>query len=98
MGDSSAQSTCWGTVSLFTAITLLTLIGVPLFAYFYDYTALDWVLLGVLYIVTGLGITVGYHRLFTHRSFESHPWVKACLLIAVMPAGGRRASLTAICC
>jgi len=35
-----------------------------------------------LYVATGLGITVGYHRLISHRSFECHPWVKALLLIA----------------
>lgn len=28
-----------------------------------------------------MGITVGYHRMITHRSFESHPWIKACLLV-----------------
>ena len=79
MADSTTQSVCWGTAILFAAITLLTLIGVPLFAYYYDYTVLDWVLLAVLYIVTGMGITVGYHRMMTHRSFESHPWVSpAC--------------------
>ncbi|TKB33561.1 MAG: acyl-CoA desaturase [Nitrospira sp.] len=36
----------------------------------------------VLYVVTGLGITVGYHRLLAHRSFDCLPWVKAGLLIA----------------
>ena len=24
------------------------------------------------YVLTGLGVTVGYHRLFTHRSFETY--------------------------
>jgi stearoyl-CoA desaturase (delta-9 desaturase) len=33
------------------------------------------------FIVTGLGITIGFHRLLTHRSFETHPVVKAVLLI-----------------
>lgn len=28
-------------------------------------------LLIVMYLLTGLGITVGYHRLFTHKSFET---------------------------
>ena len=28
-----------------------------------------------------MGITVGYHRMITHRSFESHPWIKICLLV-----------------
>ena len=31
------------------------------------------VLLFIFWIITGLGITVGYHRLFSHRSFKAHP-------------------------
>src|SRR5207253_1880682 len=30
----------------------------------------DLVLAGVLYAVTGHGVTVGFHRMFTHRSFK----------------------------
>jgi stearoyl-CoA desaturase (delta-9 desaturase) len=30
-----------------------------------------------LYIATGLGITVGFHRLFTHRSFKTGPRTRA---------------------
>jgi stearoyl-CoA desaturase (Delta-9 desaturase) len=29
-----------------------------------------------LYLVTGLGVTVGFHRLFTHRSFATKPWMR----------------------
>jgi len=39
-------------------------------------TALHWqdiVIFVVMYIPVGLGITVGYHRLFTHRSFKTSP-------------------------
>src|SRR4051812_22309105 len=31
----------------------------------------DLVVFAVMYLLTGLGITVGYHRLFTHRSFQT---------------------------
>src|SRR5580704_14548894 len=31
----------------------------------------DLVVLAVTYVLTGLGVTVGYHRLFTHRSFKT---------------------------
>ena len=31
----------------------------------------DLVVFAVLYVLTGLGITVGFHRLFTHRSFKT---------------------------
>jgi stearoyl-CoA desaturase (Delta-9 desaturase) len=69
-------------VLLFSLITLGALVGLPVYAYFYDYTWVDWAMFGVLYVVTGLGITVGYHRLIAHRSFDCPNWVKAGLLIA----------------
>jgi stearoyl-CoA desaturase (delta-9 desaturase) len=31
----------------------------------------DLVVLGVFYVLTGFGVTVGFHRLFTHRSFKT---------------------------
>jgi stearoyl-CoA desaturase (Delta-9 desaturase) len=36
--------------------------------------AFDWTylaLFAVMYVLTGLGVTVGYHRYFTHRSFKT---------------------------
>lgn len=41
----------------------------------------DLVVLGVTYLLTGIGITVGYHRLFTHRSFKTSPAVRAVLAV-----------------
>jgi stearoyl-CoA desaturase (Delta-9 desaturase) len=32
------------------------------------------------YVATGMGITVGFHRMLTHRSFETGPALKAALL------------------
>jgi stearoyl-CoA desaturase (delta-9 desaturase) len=32
----------------------------------------DLVVLAIMYVVAGLGITVGYHRLLTHRSFQTY--------------------------
>ncbi len=36
----------------------------------------ELLILGVGYVFTGVGITVGYHRLFTHRSFETYRGVR----------------------
>jgi stearoyl-CoA desaturase (delta-9 desaturase) len=36
----------------------------------------DLVLLVVLYVITGLGITVGFHRMLTHRSFQTSKTVE----------------------
>ena len=44
----------------------------------------SWVQLGLLlgmYVLTILGITVGFHRLFTHRAFETSGPVKALLAV-----------------
>ena len=40
---------------------------------------LDIMLAAIFYVVTGFGIAVGYHRLFTHRSFQSVRWLKILL-------------------
>lgn len=70
------------TTALFGLVSAVALIGVPTFGYVYGYNWVDWTLFGVLYVATGLGITVGYHRLLSHRSFECKNWVKVVLLIA----------------
>lgn len=36
----------------------------------------------VFYLVTGLGVTVGFHRLFTHRSFTAAPALRVALAVA----------------
>jgi len=38
-------------------------------------TMTDLVMLGVGYLLTALSITIGYHRLFTHKAFEASPVV-----------------------
>lgn len=66
---------------LFWAVASATIIGIPLYWYFVGFSLFDWTLFAVMYIVTGMGITVGYHRLVAHQSFECRDWVKACLLV-----------------
>jgi stearoyl-CoA desaturase (delta-9 desaturase) len=43
---------------------------------------LDLALLATGYLVGGLGITIGYHRLLTHNAFATHPWLRYALAIA----------------
>jgi stearoyl-CoA desaturase (delta-9 desaturase) len=55
--------------TLFTAIALYT-------AYRYGLSVLDFTLFLVMYLLTLMGITVGFHRLLAHRSFKADRWVK----------------------
>jgi stearoyl-CoA desaturase (delta-9 desaturase) len=36
----------------------------------------DLAILAVMYFATGLGVTIGFHRLLTHRSFRTTPWLE----------------------
>ncbi len=42
----------------------------------------DIIVFVVMYMITGFGITVGYHRLLTHRSFATHRWMEYVLALA----------------
>ena len=41
----------------------------------------DLVVLAIGYTLTGMGVTVGFHRLFTHRSFKTRSLVRALLAV-----------------
>jgi stearoyl-CoA desaturase (delta-9 desaturase) len=41
----------------------------------------DLAIFAVLYLTTAIGITVGFHRLLTHRAFETHAWLRYTLAI-----------------
>jgi stearoyl-CoA desaturase (Delta-9 desaturase) len=43
--------------------------------------ARDIAILAVMYVAIGFGVTIGFHRLFTHRSFEAKPWLRGTLAI-----------------
>jgi stearoyl-CoA desaturase (delta-9 desaturase) len=44
--------------------------------------ATDLGIFAVMYLVTALGVTVGFHRLLTHRAFQTYAWLQR--LFAVM--------------
>jgi stearoyl-CoA desaturase (delta-9 desaturase) len=45
-------------------------------------TFTDLIMATVFYVVSGFGVTVGYHRLFAHRSFRPARWLKIVLASA----------------
>jgi stearoyl-CoA desaturase (delta-9 desaturase) len=42
---------------------------------------LDLAIFAALYMSTAIGITVGFHRLLTHRAFETKPWLRYTLAV-----------------
>ena len=41
----------------------------------------DIAVFAILYVLTGLGVTVGFHRLFTHRSFATRGWLRGVFAV-----------------
>jgi len=41
----------------------------------------DLAILAVMYLLTGVGVTVGFHRLLTHRSFQTYVWLERALAV-----------------
>jgi stearoyl-CoA desaturase (Delta-9 desaturase) len=41
----------------------------------------DLLLLAVFYVIAVLGVTVGFHRHFTHKSFKAKPWLRVAMAI-----------------
>ena len=62
-------------------VPFLGLVAVPFFLWGWGFHWADLALLLGMYVLTVLGITVGYHRLFVHRSFETHYVVKFVLAV-----------------
>jgi stearoyl-CoA desaturase (delta-9 desaturase) len=58
-------------------------------AFYRGVTAVDLALFAVLYVLTTLGITVGFHRHFAHRAFQARPALSVALgILGSMAAQG----------
>ena len=44
--------------------------------------ATDLAILAVMYLISAVGVTVGFHRLLTHRAFQTYPWLERALAVA----------------
>ncbi len=59
----------------------LAVVGVMLLAWGGWMTSVDLALLGSMYVLTALGVTIGFHRLYTHKSFATRGPIAAFFAI-----------------
>ena len=57
---------------------IATLVGVWWFAV-HGIGWVEFAVFALMFMMSGLGITVGYHRMFAHRSLRARPWVRLVL-------------------
>jgi stearoyl-CoA desaturase (Delta-9 desaturase) len=85
-GEAAITSRAWASSKLAIAtvviVPFLGFVAATGFAWYRGgITALDVGLFVAFYLLTGFGVTVGFHRLFSHQSFRAVPWLRATLAV-----------------
>lgn len=62
----------WPAIIMFGLTTGLMVTVFPLYAWHHDFSASAWVWFGVFLYFSGLSITGGYHRLWSHKAYQAH--------------------------
>jgi stearoyl-CoA desaturase (delta-9 desaturase) len=68
VGNESLDRFLTGTVTVLPVLALFV-VGWQVWGDWLGYS--DLIVFAIMYVLTGLGVTVGFHRLFTHRSFKT---------------------------
>jgi stearoyl-CoA desaturase (delta-9 desaturase) len=71
----------WGNVAFLVLSPLAAAIAVPWYILTRGVTWVEITACALMWLLTGLSITAGYHRLFTHRAYSATPPVRAFFAI-----------------
>ena len=66
---------------------VFVIVGLPFYLY---YTPPSWIILLATFVfvsLTGISITAGYHRLFSHRAYKTNLWIELPLIFLGTMAG-----------
>ncbi|WHI48512.1 fatty acid desaturase [Microbulbifer sp. VAAF005] len=85
----------WPPTLLFAITGLLAIIVVPLYGFIFGYHWYQWLAFAVMGAMCSLSITAGYHRLWSHKSYEAH-WALR-LLFALFGAAALQDSILKWC-
>ncbi len=70
----------WTNTAFIVGTPILALIMLPLVIMHSGLTWADFAIWSFMIFTTGVALTVGYHRLFAHQTFETRSWVRALFL------------------
>jgi stearoyl-CoA desaturase (delta-9 desaturase) len=71
----------WPTSIFLISTFILALTAMPAYAFFYGIDWYQWAVFFGLFLATGLSVTLGYHRLYSHRAFQAKWPVRLFVLL-----------------
>ena len=72
----------WTNTLFLTLTPLVGIVGTVLLCIFTVISWKTWVFFGVFTYLTGMSITAGYHRLFSHKSYQAPAFIRFMFLLA----------------
>lgn len=71
----------WNMIIILTLIPLIGVFGTGIYVYFNGIVWQEPLMLFVFWFLSGMGITMGYHRLFAHKAYKTNVFVEWLLMI-----------------
>ena len=71
----------WPVTAVLGLTFLAAITVVPWYGIVHGYDAWAWTFFGIFTVLNGIGIGSGYHRLWSHRTYEAHPVLKWFLAV-----------------
>ena len=71
----------WSVTAVLSLTFLAAVTVVPWYGIVHGYNGWSWLFFAVFLVLNGIGIGSGYHRLWSHRTYDAHPALKWFLAI-----------------
>lgn len=71
----------WKMVFFLTIIPLIGIFGTSVYVYYHGIVWQEPLFLLIFWFLSGMGITMGYHRLFAHKSFKTNVFIEWIMMI-----------------
>ena len=71
----------WGVTAVLGLTFLAAITIVPWYGIVNGFSGWAWLFFGIFIVLNGIGIGSGYHRLWSHRTYEAHPALKWFLAV-----------------
>ncbi len=71
----------WSVTAVLGLTFLAAITIVPWYGFTHGYSGWAWLFFGIFMVFNGIGIGSGYHRLWSHRTYQAHPALKWFLAV-----------------